>query len=171
MSNQKPNKAGKKWTDLDQCKLLDLVESENNIEDIAAKLERTVGAVKARLLKETYDLISQGDWTSEELSTKFKISNSEILRYQEREDNKKLNPPEKRVTRSQTFNNTTNTEEKRTFSSATKTRSILMPNNKDLSQKVFNTESNNLPAKTHEEKTLTLLTEIRDLLQIIADKK
>ena len=165
----KPNKAGKKWSDLDQCQLLDLVEADNTMEDIALKLERTIPAIKSRLLKETYDLINQGDWTVEELANRYKLSESEITKYQQREDEKKMNPPEKRETRSDTLKNQQNeetNENKRSFSSATKTRSVLIPAPKNT-----NVKEAIVTPQTYEEKSLALLTEIRDSLRIIAAKK
>lgn len=159
MSTKRPNNAGKKWTDLDQCQLLDLLETENSLENIALKLERSVGAVKTRLLKETYDLLTQGDWTVEELATRYKLSEDEISNYQQREDYKKMNPPDKRVTRSQT--NQDNANNQKTFSSVTKTRQVLTPNN----------DKEVILPQTYEEKSLALLTEMRDLLRIIASKK
>ena len=165
--NPKPNKAGKKWTELDHNQLLDLIENDNSIEDIALKLERTVGAIKSHSLKAAYELISQGDWTAEELSTKFNLPVLDISRYQEREDEKKMNPPQKRVTRSnkdEQQDEPINFDYKRSFNSTTKTRSILIPVPKSIK------EINTIP-QTYNEKTLALLTEIRDSLKIIAANK
>lgn len=181
MSTPKPNNSGKKWTESDHNQLLNLVEKDYTIEDIALELERTVAAIRTKLLKETYELINTTDWTAEELSKKFKLPALDISNYQEREDEKKLNPPEKRVTRSQVKETKEATEEKRTdesknvspkrsFSSATKTRNTLIPapkNPKTLNVKEINTP---LP-QTYNEQTLALLTEIRDSLRIIAAKK
>ncbi len=170
----KPNNAGKKWTELDHCKLLDLVETENTIEEVALKLERSVGGVKARLLKETYDLINTGDWTAEELSDKFKLSVADISRYQEREDQKKLNPPEKRTTRSETAEKKEEAKEidsKRSFSTATKTRNVLTPLPKNITSKNIKNQELDIMPQTYNEQSLALLTEVRDLLRIIAAKK
>jgi leucyl aminopeptidase len=158
----KPTRAGKKWTDDDNYELLTLISSEYSIEDVATKLERTVGAIKTHLLKLIYDLLNQNDWTVEELSTKYKLSVLEISNYQEREDKKKLNPPQKRTTRSDTKQEEQDVETKRSFSSATKTRSVLIPQPKTIT---------NTTPLTYEEKSLALLTEIRDSLKIIAAKK
>lgn len=177
MSNQtpeKPIKAGKKWSQEDNFELLDLIENGNSIEDVALKLGRTPSAIKSRLIKEMYYLICQGDWTVEELSNKYNLTASEISNYQEREDKKKLNPPQKQTTRSETLKLSNKDEEydkqtndtKRSFSSATKTRSILIP-----TSKIANTKETNIKQQTYEDKSLALLTEIRDSLKIIASKK
>lgn len=164
----KPNKSGKKWTEFDHNQLLDLIEKDYTIEDIALKLERTVAAIKTKLLKETYELINQGDWTIEELSDRFNLPALEILRYQVHEDEMKMNPPQKRTTRSETKEKEKQESEdvnsKRSFSSATKTRNVLVPLPKS-SKEV------DLKTQTYEEKSLALLTEIRDSLRIIAAKK
>ena len=166
------SKAGKRWTEEDHDKLLSLTASTKiTIEDIASELGRTVAAVRSRLLKETYSLINQGDWTTEELSNRYKLPVSDILRYQEREDEKKLNPPEKRITRSDVnpnnrFNNDNN------FGSVTKTQPVSIPSqNKIILPKNCTSQKFNTELQTYEEKNIILLTEIRDLLRIIADKK
>ena len=171
----KPARAGKKWTDDDHNKLLALTINKNTIEEVASELERTVAAVKSRLLKEAYTSISKGNWTAEELSARYKLSVSDILRYQEREDEKKINPPEKRTTRSQTRENNENINDTfkndKTFNSITRTQPLpillsKIPLSKNSDNQRFNKE-----LQTYEEKNLMLLTEIRDLLRIIADKK
>lgn len=172
----KPLKSGTKWTDDDRDKLLDLTATKNTIEEVASELERTVAAVRSRLLKETYSLISQGNWTAEGLSVRFKLSVSDILRYQEREDEKKMNPPEKRVTRSdmiKTQDELNQNDIKKSFSTVTKNRQVLTPiKNKTPDQKNPNARSfETFLPQTDQEKTLSLLAEIRDLLRIIADKK
>ena len=173
----KPSRSGQKWTDEDHDKLLCLTAStKTTIEDIASELGRTVAAVRSHLLKETYILINQGDWAAEELSARYKLSVSDILRYQEREDEKKRNPPEKRITRSdmiKTQDEPDLNDIKKSFSTVTKNRQVLTPGqNKTLEPKNPNVRGLEvfLP-QTYEEKNLILLAEIRDLLRIIADKK
>lgn len=178
-NSDKPSRAGKKWTEEDNYELLDLLSSEHTIEDIAIKLGRTVGAIKTHLLKVIYELLNQGDWTAEELSIKYKLPVLEISNYQEREDKKKMNPPQKRVTRSDVIkkldeksdeHNQNNS--KRSFSTVTKTREVLSP----VKNKIPETKNSDVQyfavlPQTYEEKSLALLTEIRDSLKIIAAKK
>jgi hypothetical protein len=164
----KPTRAGKKWTDDDNYELLTLISSDYTIENVAIKLERTTGAIKTHLLKLIYDLLNQSNWTVEELSLKYKLSVLEISSYQEREDKKKMNPPQKRTTRSDAIKKQLNESDdifnEKSFSSSTKTRNVLSPTTKNLNAKELDT-------RTYEEKSLALLTEIRDSLKIIAAKK
>jgi len=168
MSNYtKPNQAGKKWSQLERSKLLVMVENGTSLEDIAKNLERSIGAVKSRLMKETYDLITQDGWTAEELVIKYNLSISDILKYQEREDEKRNNPPVKRMTRSETK---AEAENKRSFSAVTKTRQALNPF-QDETVEIKTPNIQPIKVMTYEETSLALLTEVRDLLKIIAAKK
>ena len=156
------NRAGKRWTEEEQHKLYSLIEIKS-MEDVAMELGRTVGAVKSRLLREAYFLVSQGGWTAKELSVKFKLQESEIVRYKEREDEKIINPPDKRVTRSQAVDD-------RSFSSVTKGKPMTVPNEIIKNLKPIKTSNPQIKVQTYEEQSLGLLTEIRDLLRIIASK-
>lgn len=201
----KPARNGKKWTDTDHYKLLALTATKASIEDVASELGRTVGAVKSRLLKETYTSLSQGDSTAEELAIRYKLSTSEILRYQERQEYNKMNSPEKRTTRSETRQNNENlglsldkkdrggslnfnesnlikNDNERSFSSVTRTQPLpILPSTRTqplpiLSSKIPLSKNSNIKnfyteKEIYDEKALGLLTEIRDLLRIIADKK
>lgn len=162
----KPNQAGKKWSQLERSKLLVMVENGTSLEDIAKNLERSVGAVKSRLMKEAYDLITENGCTAEELFTKYNLPVSDILKYQEREDEKRNNPPIKRVTRSQTASE--QDDNKRSFSAVTKTRQALNPTQNETVKPL---DIQPIKAMTYEEKSLVLLTEVRDLLKVIAAKK
>jgi len=170
MSNYtKPNQTGKKWTQLERNKLLVMVENGTSLEDISKNLERSVGAVKSRLMKEAYDLITQDGWSAQELFLRYNLPITDVLKYQEREDEKRNNPPEKRVTRSQTATESSDSD-KRSFSAVTKTRQALNPiQGETMEIKTPNVQP--IEAMSYEEKSLALLTEIRDLLKIIAAKK
>jgi len=164
----KPNQAGKKWTQLERSKLLVMVENGNSLEDISKVLERSVGAIKSRLMKEAYDLITQDGWTAQDLFLRYNLPIADVLKYQEREDEKRNNPPEKRVTRSQTANE--QNDNKRSFSAVTKTRQALNPI-QDETGEIKTPNIQPIKVMTYEEKTVALLTEVRDLLKVIAAKK
>ena len=82
------------------------------------------------------------------------------------EDEKRNNPPIKRVTRSQTASE--QDDNKRSFSAVTKTRQALNPTQNETVKPL---DIQPIKAMTYEEKSLVLLTEVRDLLKVIAAKK
>jgi len=192
-SNKSYERAGKRWTDEEHDKLLALVETKATLENIATELDRSVGAIKARLLRHTYSLINQADWTAEELSDRFKLTIEEITKFKEREDYKRMNPVEKRQTRSQTLAasqidskpvqfdtmdvdsklSSNKFEKFKTTPQLFKQRETINSlNSLKTSQHIplpVRNSLNNLPCL--DDKYMEILVEIRDLLKVIAEKK
>lgn len=132
--NPETERAGLKWTSDEDEELLDKMNKNISLEDIAKQHKRTVTGIKYRIIQHGIIMMENENISINDVSKKINIPVEEIQQFQQKQADKKKTKQEKKS------NNTDNTDN--------------------------NSESDN-----NNKKYMDILIEIRNLLQILVDKK
>ncbi len=90
--NPETSRAGLKWEQDEDNTLIDKINENVSIEDIAKELQRTVRSIKTRLVIKAINYSQQSGATSEEAAEKFKVDVSDINSYVANKKNRAYNP-------------------------------------------------------------------------------
>jgi chromosome segregation and condensation protein ScpB len=81
--NPETSRAGLKWEVDEDNALINKIDEDVNIEDIAKQLQRTTGSIKTRLIVKALTLIDEDhSITLEQAAEKYKITTQDIQTYQ-----------------------------------------------------------------------------------------
>jgi len=81
--NPETSRAGLKWEVDEDNALINKIDDDVNIEDIAKQLQRTTGSIKTRLIVKALTLIDEDhSITLEQAAEKYKITTQDIQTYQ-----------------------------------------------------------------------------------------
>ena len=81
--NPETSRAGLKWEVDEDNALINKIDEDVNIEDIAKQLQRTTGSIKTRLIVKALTLIDEEhSITLEQAAEKYKITTQDIQTYQ-----------------------------------------------------------------------------------------
>lgn len=152
--NPETSNCGNRWSKTEEENLLEEIKTMS-IEDIGLSHKRTVGGIKARLLLLSCNMLNEG-LSMDEVIKKTTMNEDDIEDYHANQENKK----EKRM------------EKRKAKKEAKRNEKLLMLNSVSNSAKSSEVEpfAQNLNDK-NQDKYINILIEIRDLLQIIADKE
>ena len=90
--NPETSRAGLKWEQDEDNTLLDKINDNVSIEDIAKELQRTVISIKTRLVIKAINYAQQSNVSNEEAAEKFKVDISDINSYIANKKNRTYNP-------------------------------------------------------------------------------
>ena len=83
-------RAGFKWTNDEDAQLMKEAQDGLEFDDIATKHQRTISAVKLRVMSNGLKMMTESNLTLSEVSTLIHISEEELLQYKQREDDEKM---------------------------------------------------------------------------------
>jgi hypothetical protein len=90
--NPETSRAGLKWEIEEDNALLNKIEENVSVEDIAKTLQRTAGSIKTRLIVKALSLIDEDhSITIEQAADKYKITIQDIQTYQANKKKRQLN--------------------------------------------------------------------------------
>lgn len=85
-NNPETARAGLKWEEDEDKKLLDQVRQDISLEDIAKELFRTPGSLKTRLITYALNKIENENESLEEVATDLRLKSKDILEYQRKKN-------------------------------------------------------------------------------------
>jgi|UniRef100_A0A6C0CGF1 hypothetical protein len=89
--NPETSRAGLKWEVEEDNTLMDKINDNESIEDIAKQLQRTAGSIKTRLIVKALHLIDEDhSITLDEAAEKYKITTQDIQAYQANKKKRQL---------------------------------------------------------------------------------
>jgi hypothetical protein len=89
--NPETSRAGLKWEVEEDNALINKIDEDVNIEDIAKQLQRTSGSIKTRLIVKALTLIDEDhSITLDEAAAKYKITTQDIQAYQANKKKRQL---------------------------------------------------------------------------------
>jgi hypothetical protein len=89
--NPETSRAGLKWEVDEDNALINKIDEDVNIEDIAKQLQRTSGSIKTRLIVKALTLIDEDHTiTLEQAADKYKITTQDIQAYQANKKKRQL---------------------------------------------------------------------------------
>ena len=89
--NPETSRAGLKWEVDEDNALINKIDEDVNIEDIAKQLQRTSGSIKTRLIVKALTLIDEDhSITLEQAAEKYKITTQDIQAYQANKKKRQL---------------------------------------------------------------------------------
>jgi len=89
--NPETSRAGLKWEVEEDNALINKIDEDVNIEDIAKQLQRTSGSIKTRLIVKALTLIDEDhSITLEQAAEKYKITTQDIQAYQANKKKRQL---------------------------------------------------------------------------------
>jgi hypothetical protein len=89
--NPETSRAGLKWEVEEDNALINKIDEDVNIEDIAKQLQRTSGSIKTRLIVKALALIDEDhSITLEQAAEKYKITTQDIQAYQANKKKRQL---------------------------------------------------------------------------------
>ena len=89
--NPETSRAGLKWEVDEDNALINKIDEDVNIEDIAKQLQRTSGSIKTRLIVKALTLIDEDhSITLEQAADKYKITTQDIQAYQANKKKRQL---------------------------------------------------------------------------------
>ena len=89
--NPETSRAGLKWEVDEDNALINKIDEDVNIEDIAKQLQRTSGSIKTRLIVKALKLIDEDhSITLEQAADKYKITTQDIQAYQANKKKRQL---------------------------------------------------------------------------------
>ena len=89
--NPETSRAGLKWEVEEDNALINKIDDDVNIEDIAKQLQRTTGSIKTRLIVKALTLIDEDhSITLDQAAEKYKITTQDIQAYQANKKKRQL---------------------------------------------------------------------------------
>jgi hypothetical protein len=89
--NPETSRAGLKWEVEEDNTLIDKINDNESIEDIAKQLQRTAGSIKTRLIVKALQLIDEDhSITLDDAAEKYKITTQDIQTYQANKKKRQL---------------------------------------------------------------------------------
>ena len=89
--NPETSRAGLKWEVDEDNALINKIDEDVNIEDIAKQLQRTTGSIKTRLIVKALTLIDEDhSITLEQAAEKYKITTQDIQTYQANKNKRQI---------------------------------------------------------------------------------
>lgn len=89
--NPETSRAGLKWEVEEDNALINKIDDDVNIEDIAKQLQRTTGSIKTRLIVKALTLIDEDHLiTLDQAAEKYKITTQDIQAYQANKKKRQL---------------------------------------------------------------------------------
>ena len=89
--NPETSRAGLKWEVEEDNALINKIDDDVNIEDIAKQLQRTTGSIKTRLIVKALTLIDEDHLiTLDQAAEKYKITTQDIQAYQSNKKKRQL---------------------------------------------------------------------------------
>ena len=128
--NPETNRAGLKWDDDEDIKMIAKLKNGDSIDDIALELKRTPGSIKTRIIMNAVNKIDDEHEEIEDVLKEYKITETDIKEYRDRKQQRdeKLNN-----VNNNTNNNTNNNGNNGNNGNYNKTaRYISNPTNKDV---------------------------------------
>lgn len=89
MNLHNTSRAGSRWTDEENNKLMKSVLNGEKIEDIACKHQRTINAIKSRIILNALEIMKKDNLKLEDVSKLVNISVEDINYYNNREKNRR----------------------------------------------------------------------------------
>ena len=94
VGNERPQRAGQKWTVEENERLMQRAKKGRSIEEIAKKHQRTILAVKLRIYDNAKEMVDAGANSTEEVCDMFNISQQELEDHIKKRTNKELRKEE-----------------------------------------------------------------------------
>lgn len=80
------SRAGLKWDEDEDKKVLDKLTNNVSIDDIAKELKRTANSIKTRIVMNALKMIDEEGHESAEVMKKFKLTDNDIKEYKEKKE-------------------------------------------------------------------------------------
>lgn len=130
--NPETNRAGLKWDDDEDIKMIAKLKKGDTIDDIALELKRTSGSIKTRIIMNAVNKIDDEHEEIEEVLKEYKITEIDIKEYRDRKQQRdeKLNNANTNGTTNGTTNGNSNGNSNGNYNKTA--RYISNPTNKDV---------------------------------------